>query len=75
MRSWQNRKIFYPRDAERQRYKGTVLLLTQRKRNPSIQIKVFLRDMRKIVNNYMSVVLNEQPLDPTIVEFDDSEAY
>ena len=33
------------------------------------------QDMRKCVNNYMSVVLNEQPLDPTIVEFDDSEAY
>ena len=33
------------------------------------------QDMRKCVNNYMSVVLNEQPLDPTLVEFDDSEAY
>ena len=33
------------------------------------------QDMRKCVNNYMSVVLNETPLDPTIVEFDDSEAY
>ena len=31
--------------------------------------------MRNCVNNYMSVVLNEKPLDPTIVEFDDSEAY
>lgn len=33
------------------------------------------QDMRKCVNNYMSVVLGEEPLDPTIVEFDDSEAY
>ena len=33
------------------------------------------QEMRKCVNNYMSVVLNEQPLDPTIVEFDDSAAY
>ena len=33
------------------------------------------QDMRKCVNNYMSVVLGEQPLDPTIVEFDDSAAY
>lgn len=33
------------------------------------------QDMRNCVNNYMSVVLNEKPLDPTIVEFDDSEAY
>ena len=27
------------------------------------------------INKYMSVVLNEKPLDPTIVEFDDSMAY
>ena len=33
------------------------------------------QEMRKCVNIYMSVVLNEQPLDPTIVEFDDSAAY
>ena len=33
------------------------------------------QDMRRCVNNYMSVVLNETPLDPTIVEFDDSLAY
>lgn len=33
------------------------------------------QDMRNCVNNYMSVVLNETPLDPTIVEFDDSQAY
>ena len=33
------------------------------------------RDMRKCVNEYMSIVLNEQPLDPTLVEFDDSAAY
>ena len=33
------------------------------------------RDMRKCVNEYMSIVLNEQPLDPTLVDFDDSAAY
>ena len=33
------------------------------------------QDMRNCVNKYMSVVLNEKPLDPTIVEFDDSMAY
>ncbi len=33
------------------------------------------QDMRNCINNYMSVVLNEKPLDPTIVEFDDSMAY
>ena len=33
------------------------------------------QDMRNCVNKYMSVVLNETPLDPTIVEFDDAEAY
>ncbi len=33
------------------------------------------QDMRNCVNKYMSVVLNEKPLDPTIVEFDDSDAY
>ncbi len=33
------------------------------------------QDMRNCVNKYMSVVLNEKPLDPTIVEFDDSQAY
>ena len=33
------------------------------------------QNMRDCVNSYMSVVLGEEPLDPTIVEFDDSEAY
>lgn len=33
------------------------------------------RDMRNQVNNYMSVVLGEKPLDPTLVDFDDSEAW
>ena len=33
------------------------------------------RDMRKCVSNYMSIVLNEEPLDATLVDFDDSEAY
>ena len=33
------------------------------------------QDMRNCVNQYMAVVLNEKPLDPTLVEFDDSAAY
>ncbi len=33
------------------------------------------RDMRKQVSNYMSVVLGEKPLDETLVDFDDSEAW
>ena len=33
------------------------------------------RDMRNCVNSYMSVVANEEPLDPTLVDFDDSEAW
>ena len=33
------------------------------------------QNMRDCVNQYMSIVLNEEPLDPTIVSFDDSEAY
>ena len=34
------------------------------------------RDMRNIVNNYMSVkVVGEEPLDETLVDFDDSEAW
>ena len=33
------------------------------------------QDMRKCINDYMSVVLGEEPLDATIVEFDDSEGY
>ena len=33
------------------------------------------QDMRNCINGYMSVVLGEEPLDPTLVEFDDSAAY
>ena len=33
------------------------------------------RDMRSIINKYMTVVLNEKPLDETLVDFDDSEAW
>jgi hypothetical protein len=33
------------------------------------------REMRRQVNNYMSVVLGETPLDETLVDFDDSEAW
>ena len=31
--------------------------------------------MRNTVNKYMTVVLNEAPLDPTLVDFDDSLAW
>ena len=33
------------------------------------------QDMRNCVNSYCSVVLGEKPLDETLVEFDDSDAY
>ena len=33
------------------------------------------RDMRNAINDYMTVVMNEKPLDPTLVDFDDSEAW
>ena len=33
------------------------------------------QNMRDCVNQYMSIVLNEEPLDPTLVSFDDSDAY
>ena len=33
------------------------------------------QEIRNQINEYMSVVLQEEPLDPTILEFDDSEAY
>lgn len=33
------------------------------------------RDMRRCVNDYMSVILGETPLDATLVDFDDSEAW
>lgn len=33
------------------------------------------RDMRNNISKYMSVVLGEEPLDPTLVDFDDSEAW
>ena len=33
------------------------------------------QNMRDCVNQYMSIVLGEEPLDPTIVAFDDSDAY
>lgn len=33
------------------------------------------RRMREQVNEYMSIVLGETPLDPTLVDFDDSEAW
>ena len=33
------------------------------------------RDMRNTINKYMSVVLNEKPLDETLVDFDDSLAW
>jgi hypothetical protein len=33
------------------------------------------QNMRDCVNQYMSIVLNEEPLDPTLLSFDDSDAY
>ena len=33
------------------------------------------RDMRRRVSDYMSVVLGEEPLDETLVDFDDSQAW
>ena len=33
------------------------------------------QNMRDCVNQYMSIVLNEEPLDPTLLNFDDSDAY
>ena len=33
------------------------------------------QDMRDAINDYMTVVMNEKPLDPTLVQFDDSEAW
>ena len=33
------------------------------------------RDMRRQVSAYMSSVLREEPVDPTLVDFDDSEAW
>ncbi len=33
------------------------------------------KDMREAINKYMTVVMGEEPLDPTLVDFDDSEAW
>ena len=33
------------------------------------------RDMRRQVSAYMSSVLREEPVDPTLIDFDDSEAW
>ena len=33
------------------------------------------QDMRDAINDYMTVVMNEKPLDLTLVQFDDSEAW
>ena len=33
------------------------------------------RDMRDQVNKYMETVMNETPIDPTLVDFDDSECW
>lgn len=33
------------------------------------------QDMRNAINTYMNVVMQEKPLDPTLVEFNDSEAW
>jgi len=33
------------------------------------------RDLRACVNTFMETVMNEQPVDPTLVDFDDSESW
>ena len=33
------------------------------------------RDMREQVNKYMTSVLQEEPVDPTLVDFDDTQAW
>ena len=33
------------------------------------------KEIRKAINDYMSIVLNEEPLDATLVDFDDAEAW
>ena len=33
------------------------------------------RDMRGDVNTFMSTVLNAEPVDPTLIEFDDDECW
>ena len=33
------------------------------------------RDMREQVNKYMTSVLQEKPVDPTLVDFDDTQAW
>lgn len=33
------------------------------------------REMREQVNKYMTAILREDPVDPTLVDFDDSEAW
>lgn len=33
------------------------------------------RDMREQVNKYMTSVLQEEPVDPTHVDFDDTQAW
>lgn len=33
------------------------------------------RDMREDINDYMSLVMREEPLDPSLVDFDDSECW
>lgn len=37
--------------------------------------KASRKDMRNDVNRYMKTVLREEPLDPTIVDFDDTNRW
>jgi hypothetical protein len=32
-------------------------------------------EIRSIVNDYMTTIMHEEPLDPTLLEFDDSEGW
>ena len=32
-------------------------------------------EMRQLINDYMTTVMHEEPLDPTLLEFDDSQTW
>ena len=33
------------------------------------------KEIRSIINNYMITVMNEEPLDPSLLDFDDDESW
>ena len=53
---------------------GEDILMIRIKHTGSRSISVSYHS-RNIINNYMTVVLNEKPLDETLVDFDDSLAW